>query len=494
MGGRPACGEPDVGGAIVTRSRCRESRSAVVLSPARRCALTALVEAQRRGAYVRDVLAASPDAAALEGRDRAFALRLALGATAVMGCADELLDRFLARPDRVQPALRWALRIAAFELLYLDTPAHVGVSQGVELARSVARGAAGLANAVLRRVAEARASYLDARDVLDDRRPGVARARRAGMPVWLADDIAASRGEAAAAAVLAAQLQAAPQAVQVAAPAPGSFRPAWADAGETASYPGCVRVGDAALLMAEGVLERAEAASSDLNAQLIAGAATRPGTCLEVGAGRGTKTFVMAAQARRVGWARTHVALDLSAAKCALNAERMSAAGLGRLETVAGDATDLDAVLAPRDARLGAPCRFATVFVDAPCSGTGTMRRHPEIAWRLSAAEVHEDLPCLQLAILRQAARRVEEGGELVYATCSVLRAENEQVVEAFLASAEGAAFVPVPVSAAPLYDGEAYAEARSYLRAHEDAQGMFQTVPAPGAFDGHFCARLVRR
>ncbi len=477
----------------MTRSGHRRSRSAAALAPARGCALAALVEAQRHGVYVRDVLATSPDAAALDARDRAFALRLALGATATLGCADELLDRFLARPDRVQPALRWALRLSAFELLYLEAPVHAGVSQGVELARSVARGAAGLANAVLRRVAEARAEYLDARDVPAERRRSVARARAAGMPVWLADEVAASRGEAACTALLAAQLEAAPQAVHVAAPVPDSSRLAWADADAELSYPGCVRVGDAALLMADGALERAEAVSSDLAAQLIAGAATRPGSCLEIGAGRGTKTFIMAAQAHRAGWARDHVALDLSASKCALNAERMRAAGFGELKTVAGDATDLDAALAALDAAAAAPRRFATVFVDAPCSGTGTMRRHPEIAWRLQPAEVRADLPRLQLAILREAARRVEDGGELIYATCSVLQTENEQVADAFLASAEGAAFTLAPVSGALLYARDAYAEARALIGAHEDARGMFQTLPAPGAFDGHFCARFVR-
>ena len=91
-----------------------------------------------------------------------------------------------------------ALRISAFESLYLNTAPEVVVSQGVELVRSVSRGAAGLANAVLRRVCENRLSFLSAEDVAEDHRETVARARRAGLPVWLVRRIVDSLGEAGA--------------------------------------------------------------------------------------------------------------------------------------------------------------------------------------------------------------------------------------------------------------------------------------------------------
>ena len=131
------------------------------LSPARRAALNALLEAERSGSFVRDVLERA-DARPSDARDAAFALRLALGVTATRGCVDELLDRFLAKPNRVKLPVRMALRVAAFELVYLDAMPEVAVSQGVELVRARAASAAGMANAVLRRVAEARVGYLAA--------------------------------------------------------------------------------------------------------------------------------------------------------------------------------------------------------------------------------------------------------------------------------------------------------------------------------------------
>jgi broad specificity phosphatase PhoE len=105
--------------------------------------------------------------------------------------------------------------------------------------------------------------------------------------------------------------------------------------------------------------------------------------------------------------------------------------------------------------------------IDAPCTGSGTLRRHPEISWRLVPADIGS-LAALQLELLRAAAVRVAAGGTLIYATCSVLRVEDEDVVEAFLASEEGAPFVWVD----------------------PEAPG----VPAIGGPDGHFCARLKRR
>ena len=113
------------------------------LSPARRRAHSALIEAQDGYGFVRDILAASAGTLS-DARDEAFALTLALGVTATVGALDEALDRYIAKPSKVSARVRMALRIPAFEMLYLDTPGHVAVSQGVELVRSQARSAAGL--------------------------------------------------------------------------------------------------------------------------------------------------------------------------------------------------------------------------------------------------------------------------------------------------------------------------------------------------------------
>ena len=154
---------------------------------------------------------------------------------------------------------------------------------------------------------------------------------------------------------------------------------------------------------------------------------------------------------------------------------------------------DLDAVLAPLGDAAG--MLFDTVLVDAPCSGTGTMRRHPEIPWRLAEADIQPggSLPALQLSLLTAAAARVRPGGALLYATCSVLDAENRDVIAAFLASEQGRAFRLAPVFESPIFSLEAFTGAAKLVRAHEEGDGTFRTAPAPGAYDGHFCARMVR-
>ena len=461
------------------------------LSPARAAALACLMEAAERGRYVREVLDASARVAALDPRDAGLARRLALGATAARGCLDELLDRALTRPQRVSPRVRMALRISAFELLYLGTPAQVAVSQGVELVRSVAAGAAGLANAVLRRVAEGSAAYLAAADVPGAGRELVAAARGAGLPRWLLEELEVSLAPAQREALLACELEPAPVAVHA---NPGAMaRGAAAVPGEAGALPGCILSPDVASLARAGAFERAEVVASDENAQLVATAATRSGSCLEVGAGRGTKTFVMAAQARRAGFERRHVALDVSAGKLAANAARLERAGLGGASFAPGDARDLDAALAAIDTAAGRRVRFDTVLVDAPCSGTGTMRRHPEIPWRLTREEACAELPALQLELLQQAAGRVAPGGELFYATCSVLAGENEGVLSAFLASEQGSAFEPVPLSGAAIFALPAFSAAGEAVRRCEGPSDRFQSCPAPGRPDGHFCARLRR-
>lgn len=456
------------------------------LSPARRAALKALDEARRRDAYVRDML----DGALLDGldvRDAGLARRLALGVTATEGCLDELLNRFLTKPNKVAPRVRIALRVSAFELMYLGTPTEVAVSQGVELTRSALSAASGLANAVLRKVAATTDGYLAAVDVAGAQRSHVAAARRAGLPLWLADEIEASRGEDATTALFAAELEPAPIAAHTARSAANRQTGAM-------GLPGCIASVDVRDRGVRDELAKGALVISDAHAQLIATAATRPGSCLEIGAGRGTKTYVMQAQAKRAGFEHTHIALDLYEGKCRQNLERLERAGLAEdVQTVAGDACDLDVTLADLDAAAGERRLFDTVFVDAPCSGTGTMRRHPEIPWRLTPEDVNRNLPQLQLAMLKQAATRIAPQGELLYATCSVLKQENEAVIEAFLSSPKGAGFKLVPLSKAEIFRQPGFERTVPVIKAHESAMGLFQTAPAPATYDGHFCARLKK-
>ena len=464
------------------------------LSPGRLAALRILIAAREGGRYAREVSSDLCAAMALDGRDAAFARRLALGVTGCSGCLDDALDAVLDDPRSLSADVRDALRIGAYELLYLGTAPQVAVSQGVELARACAHGAAGLANAVLRRVAEGAEAFLAAEDVSEQHRAMVSCARRAGLPTWLVRRIVDSLGEERAQGMLACQLDSAPIAVQVNPLRSGALADVLAvDGTRPLELPGAYAVDRVSELVRSNAFAHADAVASDYHAQLIAAAVTREGSCLEIGAGRGTKTFMMLAHAERRDLDRDHVALDLYEGKCQANAQRIECSGLGEIFTAAGDATDLDACLTAYDEQLGRTALFDTVFVDAPCSGTGTMRRHGEIPWRLAPQECDRDLPELQLELLREAACRVGAGGQLIYATCSVLHAENEGVVSAFLSSPEGAGFALRPLSVALADAGPAYADAAEEIAAHETPAGAFQSYPHQGGFDGHFCARFIR-
>ena len=459
------------------------------LSPARKLALDVLMEADRRGMYARDVLSSRSSAKAIDQRDSAFAARLALGVAATQGILDELLDQFLDKPKKVAPRVRMALRISAFEMLYLHTPGRVAVSQGVELVRSGAKSAAGLANAVLHKVAD----FAAAADADESERRLVRLSRLMGMPRWLCARIMASFDTPEGALNFAGNLAPAPLALHENAFAtkPDPYLSQLV----APVFPGCHAPVDAQATVASGVFERAAAVASDLNAQLIATAATRPGRCLEIGAGRGTKTYVMMCQAKRAGYDRQHTALDLHDRKCDQNLARLHKAGIQGVRTVSGDACELDEVLTSFDALLGKPVLFDTVFIDAPCSGTGTMRRHPEIPWRLTEKDVTLELPKLQLTMLKEAAARVAEDGELIYATCSVFDEENAQVVDAFLASPEGAGFSLAPLSKAQILQLPEFEQAKKLVSVRQNARGLFQSVPVNAdSYDGHFCARLVRK
>ena len=464
------------------------------LSPGRLAALRILIAAREGGRYAREVSSDLCAAMALDGRDAAFARRLALGVTGCSGCLDDALDAVLDDPRSLSADVRDALRIGAYELLYLGTAPQVAVSQGVELARMCAHGAAGLANAVLRRVAEGADAFLAAKDVSEQHRAMVSCARRAGLPTWLVRRIVDSLGGERAQVMFACQLEPAPIAVQVNPLRSEAVEDALAaDGARSLELPGAHAVDRVSELVRSGAFAHADAVASDYHAQLIAAAVTREGSCLEIGAGRGTKTFMVLAHAERRDLDRDHVALDLYEGKCQANAQRIECSGLGEIFTAAGDATDLDACLTAYDEQMGRTALFDTVFVDAPCSGTGTMRRHGEIPWRLAPQECDRDLPELQLELLCEAARRVGVGGQLIYATCSVLHAENEGVVSAFLSSPEGVGFALRPLSVALADAGPAYADAAEEIAAHETPAGAFQSYPHQGGFDGHFCARFIR-
>ena len=366
------------------------------VAPSRLAAAKAFADIRRRDARARDSLRNSADLAGLDARDRALAQRLVMGTVAACGELDRVINTHLKAKASLEPMVRDALRVSAFEILYLETPKQVAVSQGVELVRCFSKRAAGLANAVLRRV-----SSEDAR-VLTAARKAVATgdfkaadlARIGAVPEWLAARAMASMGADAAARYAAAVLS-----------------------------PNTAAVG----------VNRAKV-SHDEALRLLESAGCEPVAGPLDGSVLLGKTVLLEAAAHAAGGACQIDAVEISESKSRLAASRCERGGLStNVRCLCGDGCVLDGIDGPYD----------LVFVDAPCSGTGTLQRHPEIAWSLDEAAL-PDLCAVQLRMLQVASARVKRAGRLVYSTCSFLEEENEQVIEAFLASPQGLGFSPI--------------------------------------------------
>jgi 16S rRNA (cytosine967-C5)-methyltransferase len=453
------------------------------LSDSRRAALRTLIVARERNAYVRELLnskAGIEGRAGLSERDAAFAERLALGVAATYGTLDEAIDSFVTNPSSLDPEVRDALRISTFELLFLCKQPHVAVSQGVELVKTQAKSAAGLANAVLRRIADASDDFMSE-----------SRAHRYGLPEWLCKRIVSDLGMAALDEFGRAGLTQAPAflaSVPMWIPdssAEAAFAENGVEVRSAGSVPGSWRADDMrqAVRCPLVAQQDVKAIVTDYGAQVVAYlAAPKPGErMLEVGSGRGTKTILMASHAFRAGGASRIWALDVHEGRSNVAENRLKRARVDGVVQVMGDARHLEDV-------DGLPSEFDRILVDAPCSGTGTLRRHPEITWSLTPSAV-DDLARTQAQMLDSCARRLARGGVITYATCSVLCQENEDVVDAFLDSDLGAEFEVVRP--------EKMARDRACARefdVHTSPDGYLRTLVREGGSDGHFCICLRRK
>lgn len=478
------------------------------VAPARSVALAILSRARRRGAYARELLRSAPEMTRLSLKGRGLTSRLVLGTMATSGMLDSILDGYLKKPRSLEPRVRDALRISTFEALYLSTAAQVVVSQGVELVRSVAPRASGLANAVLRKVlaegrplvAEARsrvaaAAAMGASDV-----SAADLAFTAGMPRWLAEAVLSSLGPVRAASAAVSQLEPAPMWVAVNSAVCDDERAKRrlkeVGAGPVPIVlPGSFLLEHPAALSGSGLVGSVDVVVSDLGSQMVSRiGAPLPGTALlEVGQGRATKTILLENAAMSLGGAASIVAVDLSESKVCIARERVGHGWEADVVSLAYDARALDATDLPAELDR----TFDTVFCDVPCSGTGTMRRHPEIPWSLKEANLDpanpDGLPALQLQILTAASRRCAVGGTVVYATCSILEEENAGVVRRFLESDAGHGFELVPALEAPGVQG-APEPFQELVAERIGPSGVFSSSPVPDGPDGHFAARLVRR
>ncbi len=192
-------------------------------------------------------------------------------------------------------------------------------------------------------------------------------------------------------------------------------------------------------------------------------------------AGAGGKTLALGALMRSTG---SLYAFDVNEKRLAGLAPRMRRAGLTNVHPVA-----IKSEQDPRVRRLAG--KFDRVLVDAPCTGTGTLRRNPDLKWRLSPEEL-ERINAIQKSVLNHASKLVKKGGRLVYATCSLLERENQDVVNGFLADHPGWRLVPV----AEVFEQQGIHFAPGQL---ERFEGFMQLLPHVNNTDGFFAAVLQR-
>jgi len=400
-----------------------------------------------------DELAAT---AGLSGRDEALARAIATASLRRLGTLRQALETRLAKGLPKNERLRSLLITGAAQILFLDVPDHATVDIAVRLAQAEPKlkPFAGLTNAVLRRISRERDT------ILAEAGPW------ADTPEWLAARWVAQYGESQAQAIAASHRRVA--SIDVTAKADPQL---WTDRlGGVLLPTGSIRLRDRSSVRdlpgyEEGAWWVQDAAAA-LPARLLQ---PRPGERIaDLCAAPGGKTAQLASAGAQV------LAVDRSPNRLRRLAENMARLKLS-VETLAADALQISAE------------PFDAVLLDAPCSATGTLRRHPDVAWAKNEDDIRK-LADLQRRLLDKAAELVRIGGRLVFCTCSLEPEEGERQAEEFLARHPNFARQPVRPEEVGLPDAVT-------------ATGDVRTLPChlpssdeTGAgLDGFFVARFMR-
>lgn len=540
------------------------------MNKAHTACLVALAELRTNHLFAKDYIRSSTCFSALAPREKAYATRLLSGLVLARPYIDTLLARYIKRFSHLTYAVQDILACAVFEVLFLKHPAHAVIADAVSRVSRVKRPLSGLCNASLRALTRvelprAQAAYEYMLKVYNDGEAICAdggcaadascieaASACAAMPVSIARRIYADRGAHALAGQALALVDALPLFACVNQglahhPAPAVSASAVHLPEDTSLARQHVLpyalVSEAQLGIAL-VKDRVQASRfsfqhpdmlmfSDFAAQAIAALAVwelahdanSTPDLLEIACGRGTKSLLMAsffaglAQANAFASADAsfsqsnarprdfhHLAFDSDAHKVQDARSRMHA--WAPWHDFSADAVDCRAL----NTSLPAHTMFDHVFVDAPCSGISTVRRHVDTFAHLDLncldPRRKDSLPCLQLSLLKEASRYVKPGGKLIYSTCSLFLAEDEEVIDAFLHAPEGARFCAreLPVSWKEWVSASCRQFARDLI---SEASALRQTLPqvfedalgkssfefvfpsCPAAFDAHFVAYL---
>ena len=439
----------------------------MTISPARRAAFQILRRVELEGAYA-SVLLASLDPEMRED-DRALCHELVLGVLRRQLWLDRAIERFAKRNlAKIDLPVKLALRLGLYQLCFLSRiPPSAAVNESVSLVRAAGlRSAATFANAVLRHAT--RAPDYDPASAAEGAAEKLA--IETSHPLWLIERWTSAFGFAETESLARANNEPAPVAFRFtqrrkdakqvieeleskgAQVSPSKIAP---DAWRVVGAGSAVRE-----LAREGLIYLQDEASQLVAHLLGVEAGDR---VLDVCAAPGSKTTHLAALAPQP----QIIAGDLHMHRLRTLGELARQQDAHNIAPVACDATQ----------RLPFnEASFDRVLVDAPCSGTGTLRRNPEIRWRLSAADIVE-LSSKQITILCNAAAMVRPGGRLIYSTCALEPEEDEIVVERF--AKEHDEFVPVPLAAAHDLQTET---------------GAIRTWPHRHGTDGFFVAAFERR
>lgn len=447
------------------------------VSPARKIAFDTLLLVDSGQSFATDLLQ-DRQVSALSERDRGLATEIVMGVLRWRGEIDHRLHNLSGRdPQTLDPEVATTLRMGIYQITFLEKiPKSAAVNESVELTKlSRKRSAAGLVNAVLHKCMPKRLLHAPGSGLPDDAEL-LAMARRS-VPGWLLSRWETNFGTDAMnrLAWAATQVPSATLRICSSTPEPGEAVRRLVEKGRSvrrgkygskALIPGTGEGSVARLAGEIGLAIQDEA--SQLVPELLQ---VHPGECaLDLCAAPGMKTSLLA---DKVGDGLL-VAGDATARRLRTLREL--------LPRLTANAAAVQVVRLDAMQPLPFQQQFDRILVDAPCSGTGTLARNPEIKWRLNPEDLNR-LPAIQRQILSNALSTLRPGGRLVYATCSLETEENETVVEDVLAAnadfhlvsrAELAEGLP---RIAPLIDD------RGYFRTRPDLHGM----------DGFFAAVVTR-
>ena len=438
------------------------------VSPARRAAFDILRRVEAEGAYASVLISRLPESN-LSREDRALAQEIALGVLRRRRLLDYFIERYSRRaPTRLDLSVLIALRMGLYQLRYLTRiPQRAAVNESVNLVKMArVASAAGMVNAVLRNAAR----HMDEVPAVEISDPLEKLSVELSHPRWMLERWMKSFGEGEARALALANNE----------PPPTAFRI------NTSGDETLARLQDAGLIwrpssLAPGafIVESGTASSlaqaaeqgiiyiQDEASQLVSLLLDPEGgeRVLDMCAAPGSKSSHIAALAEGKSWV---VACDIHPHRLATLGATCRKLGIDSIDRVA-----LDATIALPFAESIVP--FDRVLIDAPCSGTGTLRRNPEIKWRLAADDIKR-LADVQLRLLERATDVLRPSGRLVYSTCSIEREENEGVIRRFIES------------------GAPYRVLRPNARADLiTAEGFLRTYPHRDGADGFFAAVLEK-